>query len=76
MRPVLGDRDLVIGLVNILRKTIHALVARPRKFVETGRTIGRLRVRFGFIDECHIDLRKPKEGKGIGEMGLTGEDGA
>ena len=26
--------------------------------------------------ERRIDLRKPKEGKGIGETGLSGEDGA
>jgi hypothetical protein len=30
----------------------------------------------GVADERRIDLRKPKEGKGIGETGLSGEDGA
>jgi hypothetical protein len=29
----------------------------------------------GVSHECRIDLRKPKEAKGIGEMGLAGEDG-
>src|SRR5262245_27105695 len=45
MRPVLGDKDLVVGLVNILCKP--SLVTRPRNFVATGRTLGRLRVPFG-----------------------------
>ena len=30
----------------------------------------------GVSVERRIDLRKPKEGKGIGETGLSGEDGA
>jgi hypothetical protein len=33
------------------------------------------RTQRGVSDECRIDLRKPKEAKGIGEMGLAGEDG-
>ena len=50
MRPALGDRDLVVGFVIILRKEIHSLVDRSRNFVETRRTIARPGVRFGFLD--------------------------
>jgi hypothetical protein len=30
---------------------------------------------FGVIDECRLDLRKPKVGRVIGEAGFAGEDG-
>jgi hypothetical protein len=49
MRPVLGDRDLVVGLVNILGKNIHSLVDRRQNFVERGRTIGRLLPAAGLV---------------------------
>ena len=34
------------------------------------------RTQLGVADECRINPRKPKGGKGIGETGLAGEDGA
>jgi hypothetical protein len=46
MRLVLGDRDLVVRFGNIYAKKL-SLEVRPRNFVATGRTIGRLRVPFG-----------------------------
>ena len=32
--------------------------------------------RVGFIDEWHVDLRKPKGGSDMGKAGLSWDDGA
>jgi hypothetical protein len=64
-RDPLGERHPFTWRTLLIRVAAEVIV-RTRRIV----------VRLGGIDECRVDLRKPKGGKVIGETGLAGEDGA
>ena len=78
-----GLTAVLTHLVAFLALKAHALRQRLRELYQpasaqigTARSEFDYTLCFGPLVECRLHLCKPRGGKGIGQMGLVGEDGA